>query len=444
MKRNRSVLKPVAVLLGLISAGQGALHLYRVRSAEGAALTGPKLLAEALSPFVTLAGAVGALLGLLIRSPLAFLTGAAGALLSGRYVKGVLQPPEGFERTFGEDWEARIPPERRERMLPSRWQPGLPEGPEPRWERDVVFWTLPAVEGEAERELLCDLWLPPEGIAPSGLAFIYLHGSGWHFIDKDVGTRPMFRHLAAQGHVIMDVAYRLCPEVQWQAMAGDPKRAIAWMKEHAAEFGVDPERIVIAGGSAGGHLALLAAYAPDHPELTPEDVRDADLGVRAVVSWYGPSDMRLYYDYAGVPFSVLVGEQDTDAGSQISEWVTERLGFEMQQPQGWCPDQTVQEAMMHGLLGGSPSDVPEAYALFSPVEHVDAGCPPTLLLQGEHDMIVSAEGVRTMAEKLEAAGVPVIYVEYPQTEHAFDLILPHISPPAQAALYEVERFLALL
>jgi acetyl esterase/lipase len=78
------------------------------------------------------------------------------------------------------------------------------------------------------------------------------------------------------------------------------------------------------------------------------------------------------------------------------------------------------------------------------VEHVDADSPPTLLLQGEHDMIVSAEGVRAMAEKLEAVGVPVIYVEYPQTEHAFDLILPQISPPAQAALYEVERFLALL
>jgi len=62
----------------------------------------------------------------------------------------------------------------------------------------------------------------------------------------------------------MDVAYRLCPEVNWQQMAGDPKRAVAWMKAHAAEYSVDTTKIVLAGASAGGQLALLAAkvYRP--------------------------------------------------------------------------------------------------------------------------------------------------------------------------------------
>jgi acetyl esterase/lipase len=100
--------------------------------------------------------------------------------------------------------------------------------------------------------------------------------------------------------------------------------------------------------------------------------------------------------------------------------------------------------MMNGLFGGSPEEVPEAYLLFSPIEHVGPHCPPTLLLQGEHDCIVPVEGARSLNEKLRAAGTPVIYVEYPLTEHAFDLILPQISLPAQAALYETERFLALL
>jgi acetyl esterase/lipase len=67
-----------------------------------------------------------------------------------------------------------------------------------------------------------------------------------------------------------------------------------------------------------------------------------------------------------------------------------------------------------------------------------------LLLQGADDFIVSAETVGLLADDLRQAGVPVVHVEYPQTDHAFDLILPQISPPAQAALYETERFLALL
>ena len=68
----------------------------------------------------------------------------------------------------------------------------------------------------------------------SGLAFVYLYGSAWWILDKDFGTRPLFRQLAAQGHVIMDVAYRLCPEVDIYGMVGDVKRTVAWMMSSAA------------------------------------------------------------------------------------------------------------------------------------------------------------------------------------------------------------------
>ena len=281
-------------------------------------------------------------------------------------------------------------------------------------------------------------------MTPSGLAILYFHGSGWHFLDKDVATRPMFRHLAAQGHVIMDVAYRLCPEVNWREMAGDPKRAVAWMKAQAANYNVDPQRIVLAGGSAGGHLALLTAYAPHQPEMTPDDVAEADLSVGGVVSWYGPTDMRLYYEYARTLFDTKVGPIAPESTAWLTDRIVESLGFEMRLPETWKPEQIVHEAMMEGLLGGAPKEAPLAYRLFSPVEHVGPHCPPTLLLQGEHDPITSAAGVRQMAQMLREAGVCSVYVEYPQTEHAFDLILPHISPPAQAALYEVDHFLARL
>jgi acetyl esterase/lipase len=110
----------------------------------------------------------------------------------------------------------------------------------------------------------------------SGLAVVYPHGSAWCRLDKDVGTRPLFRHLAAQGHVIVDVAYWLFPETDLPGMVADAERALAWMKHHAADLQVRPDRVVVAGGSAGGHLGLLAACAPDEPALTPAELAGSD------------------------------------------------------------------------------------------------------------------------------------------------------------------------
>lgn len=162
---------------------------------------------------------------------------------------------------LGTGWPDRIPTERRARMISRWWAGRLRSGPQPRLRQDVVFATVPGTD----RVLLCDVWRPPPGVAPSGLAVVYLHGSAWYTLDKDFATRPLFRHLAAQGHVVVDVAYRLFPETDVPGMAGDAKRAVAWVREHATDLAVDPDRIVLAGGSAGGHLALLAAYAPASP-----------------------------------------------------------------------------------------------------------------------------------------------------------------------------------
>ena len=106
----------------------------------------------------------------------------------------------------------------------------LPTVPNPRMEQNIAFAMIP----DTGRKLLCDVWQPHSTIAPSGLAFIYLHGAAWYMLDKDLGTRPFFSHLAAQGHVIMDVAYRLSPETDMMGMVHDVKRAIVWMKENAA------------------------------------------------------------------------------------------------------------------------------------------------------------------------------------------------------------------
>ena len=99
---------------------------------------------------------------------------------------------------------------------------------------------------------------------------------------------------------------------------------------------------------------------------------------------------------------------------------------------------------MDTLLGGHLHEVPEVYELASPVAHVSAGSPPTLLIQGEPDVIEPVAAARELYRRLVECGVPAVNIIYPLTNHMFDLLLPQASPPAQAALYYQERFLALM
>jgi acetyl esterase/lipase len=128
----------------------------------------------------------------------------------------------------------------------------------------------------------------------SGIVFIYLHGSAWYVLDKDVGTRPMFRHLAAQGHTLVDVAYRLFPETDMMGMVHDVKRAIHWVKEQGFP-GMQARKVVVGGGSAGAHLALLAGYTVGNSLFSPPELTGKDLGADAVISLYGPPDLEAMY-----------------------------------------------------------------------------------------------------------------------------------------------------
>ncbi|MGC9468775.1 MAG: alpha/beta hydrolase [Anaerolineae bacterium] len=275
-----------------------------------------------------------------------------------------------------------------------------------------------------ERPLLCDLWLPSEGVPRSGLGVIYLHGGSWQAFDKDVMTRPFFRHLAAQGHVVMDVAYRLAQETDMEGMVGDVKRAIAWLRTNGRALGIDPAKIVLTGGSAGGHLALLAAYTPNSPDLDPPDVQEMDTAVRGVIAYYPVADLRTLTDHwseqAMHPLATALGRA---------------LGYFPKE--GYLPWSKLAQRLF-----GAPAKQAEAALLrFSPIAHVGPHCPPTLLLQGLHDHVVPVRDVQDLHAALVTAGRPTLLVELPQVEHAFDMIALQISPPAQAALYEVDRFL---
>ncbi len=398
----------------------------------------PKLVTGSLTPVWALLGAIGAVYNLFRLRPFYFFSGLLASLLSIRHIRLVSQSQDFlFDRAFGPGWQSRIPEERRQNMLQSRYMPLAPIPPlDYRWRRNVPFWKSPTTG----LDLLCDLWLPPEGIKRSGLGIIYLHGSAWHYFDKDVGTRPFFRHLVGQGHMIMDVAYSLAPQVDMECIVCDVKRAIAWLKEHSEALGVNPERIVLIGGSAGGHLSLLAGYAPNHPRLEPADVQ-ADTSVHAVVCYYGIADLLEMYYYLQ-PDPTDTGRRTWTGFNRLMlrlEPLLHRLRFvppvtSWQDPDRWFIN----------LLGGTPDEEFEAYKLASPISHVNGDSPPTLFIQGAHDMGGMPGQIKRLHRILVQMGATGIYLELPETDHGFDMLFPRLSPAAQTATYYVERFLALV
>ena len=188
--------KRLAALLGVLSASLSALVVRPVNSYQGFIL---KSTATAQTPALTVLGAFTAALGAVRRSRFAMITGVLGAGVGTYYITRVTTPHDGHERAFGPDWSQRIPPDDERRMLQRRRSMRLPRVPAPRWARDVPFGTIPGTD----RRLFADIWEPAAGVERTGTAIVYLYGGSWHFFDKDVFTRPLFRQLTAQGHVVM-------------------------------------------------------------------------------------------------------------------------------------------------------------------------------------------------------------------------------------------------
>jgi acetyl esterase/lipase len=460
MDRSKRFFRSLAAILAFLSLILGAVHLLRVRTARGLILRGLKSFSEGLSPFLAIIAAASAALALVLRAPLAFVAGAAGALLQIRYIRGVTRPHRAFEDHFGKGWQDRLAEQltqpQRDALLQQRWNWRMPRPAlKPVWERDMIYHTIPGANGAPDLLLHCDLWLPPESIPSTGIAILYVHGGGYYTTAKDFGTRAFFSHLVNQGHMAMDINYRLGPDATLFDMLADVQHAVAWLKENAVLFGADPQRVVLAGGSAGAHLALMVASAHGSPRITPPDLLGSDLSVHAVVSYYGVVDLAAAYRRMQSLFTSMVRRPVPEGlldrpvirrAVAAAAWVrgVEPQALRLYLYQNQAVLATGLEAAMTRLVGGSPDEVPDIYQLVSPLNYASPGCPSTLLFQGAHDYLLPVSATRKLHARLRAAGVPSVYVELPQTEHTFDQFLPRISPPAQVALYDLERFLALI
>ncbi|MCP2338623.1 alpha/beta hydrolase [Actinomadura rupiterrae] len=161
--------------------------------------------------------------------------------------------------------------------------------------------------GDAGRRNLLDVYHQrsrPEG-AP---VLIHMHGGEYRHGHKNSQSLPLLHHLASRGWVCISANYRLRPHAQHPDHLIDLKKVIAWAREHAHEYGADPATLFVAGSSAGGHMAALAALTPNDPEFQP-GFEDADTSVSGAIylnGWYG--------DYFGLgPESSPLGHLNADA-----------------------------------------------------------------------------------------------------------------------------------
>jgi acetyl esterase/lipase len=214
-------------------------------------------------------------------------------------------------------------------------------------------------------------------------AIVQVHGGAWVSGFKWLQGVPLLGHLAAHGWVGFNVDYRLSPRATFPAHLVDVKRAIAWVRENAETYGIDPSFIVVTGGSAGAHLAALAGLTHDEPRYQP-GFEASDTSVAAVVALYGVYDL-------------------TESRRPLSRSFRHML-------ERWVLKVLLREQ-------------PEAFAAASPIERVRPDAPPFYVVHGAVDTVAPISEARAFAERLrEVSGSPVVFLEVPGAGHAFDMV----------------------
>jgi acetyl esterase/lipase len=249
------------------------------------------------------------------------------------------------------------------------------------------------------RTVRLDRYDPPGSLA-CRTAVLVLHGGGWRAGDRKM-IQPTCEALASRGFTALAVEYRLLGEVAWPAQLDDVRAALTWTHEHASELGVDTDKIVLQGHSAGAQLALVTAG-----NLST----DGNAGsVAAVVAYYPPIRFadRPLPDLAAVPDPRALAAIRADDGSVPAAMLLEE--------------------------GASAAEMAAA----SPITYARAGFPPTMLFQGTSDLLVGTGGAFEFMRALHEAEVASEVHYCAGGDHAFD-VTPFYTRACVAA---VEAFL---
>ncbi|MDQ0661899.1 acetyl esterase/lipase [Arthrobacter ulcerisalmonis] len=275
--------------------------------------------------------------------------------------------------------------------------------------------------------LLLDLYLPAESHLPAAggtrqgrPAVIHFHGGGWRTGERSslgptvdgFGLSPI-EQLVDAGFVVASADYRLSTAATFPAQLLDAKAAVRWLRGHAADYGIDPDRIYAWGDSAGGHLACLLGLTPGSTAFA-EPGTDAAHGagavddtVAAVAAWYPPTDLERMGQQAR-PDAVARAD---DPGSR--------------------------EAL---LIGAQPADAPGKARAASPLTYVHPDAPPFLLIHGTADRFVPAAQSASLADALEGAGNAVELLLLQGADHMWSTPDGGSQAAAQATAATIDFF----
>jgi acetyl esterase/lipase len=238
------------------------------------------------------------------------------------------------------------------------------------------------------RSLKLDLHLP-DG-KPRSPLIVWVHGGAWRSGSK--GNPPLAR-LVEEGFPVASADYRLSTEARFPAQIHDLKAAIRFLRGHSNQWAVPSRKIVIAGDSAGGHLAALVGVSNGHAELEGDvgNDRSQSSDVQGIISFYGAANL------------TTILKQSTPHGLDVRVPALELL------------------------LGGQPEDLPELARLASPVVHVDRNDPPLLLLHGDQDPQMPINQSHELCGAYKKVHAPV----------QFEVV--HGAGHGGAAFYDTER-----
>ena len=238
------------------------------------------------------------------------------------------------------------------------------------------------------RPLFLDLRVPV-GTAPHPL-IVWIHGGGWIYgsrrrLPPHLFDNAIHDQMLAAGHAVASIDYRLAREAGFAGMLLDVKAAVRWLRGHATEFGLDPERVVLWGESAGGHLAVMAAVCTklDGEPRTGENLDQSEMPT-VVVDWYGPADLTAW--------------AEVDLASD-----SEEVGTTEEHPE---------VVLRSASAGWSPAEL-------SATTYARRDVPPIFVAHGTDDRIVPVDQSRALVARLRAGGATVDYLEVPGADHVW-------------------------
>jgi acetyl esterase/lipase len=248
-------------------------------------------------------------------------------------------------------------------------KPAIPDG--------VVFEAGLEYANPDSQHLKLDLARPKEGDGPFP-AVLCIHGGGFRAGSRQ-GYDALCLRLAEKGYVAVTVDYRLAPKYPFPAAIYDTKEAVRWLRANARTYHIDPERIGVTGGSAGGHLAQFLGVTADVKEFEGNgEHRDQSSRVACVVNYYGPSDFTRSYG------------KSVDAAEVLPLF-----------------------------LGGDLTKARRQHVVASPLYWVTPHAAPTLCVHGTKDTYVAYEQATWLVERLKAAEVEVELLTLEGAGHGF-------------------------